>query len=352
MSPQSHRPILLVGSVPLDSATAVFEKVGAALGGLIRRIPDGETGERSHWIAWQGSRLQDAKGVDLVTERTMPDGSRRPVLATHPGASTADVRFGPIGYAEAALASYAEFARLRQDGKIPEGVRFQVSLPTPIAVVLGFFAPSSVRTAWPAFERRMLLELDRILHGIPHADLAVQWDIGTEIARILEFPDVAKNYPIAELVQAIARLADSVPDDVELGLHFCYGDIGHRHLVEPADTGLMVDLANRLVPAFARPVTWLHMPVPRDRDDDAYFAPLRALRLEPGTELYLGLIHMTDGIEGTRRRIAAAERAVSDFGVATECGLGRRPPEQLDPLLALHREAATVEGAAWADPET
>jgi hypothetical protein len=48
------------------------------------------------------------------------------------------------------------------------------------------------------------------------------------------------------------------------------------------------------------------MPVLRNRNDDAYFAPLRRLTPHPETELYLGLVHFTDGVEGTRRRIATA----------------------------------------------
>lgn len=52
------------------------------------------------------------------------------------------------------------------------------------------------------------------------------------------------------------------------------------------------------------------MTVPRDRADDAYFSPLEGLRLQPGTVLSLGLIHYADGVEGTRRRMAAADRFV------------------------------------------
>jgi hypothetical protein len=84
----------------------------------------------------------------------------------------------------------------------------------------------------------------------------------------------------------------------------------------------------------------MHMPVPRDRDDDAYFAPLAALTRQPATELYLGLLHLTDGIEGAERRMQTAERVVADFGLATECGFGRRPPDTIQPLLELHRAAA------------
>ncbi|MGA9951126.1 MAG: hypothetical protein WBQ24_22985, partial [Xanthobacteraceae bacterium] len=52
--------------------------------------------------------------------------------------------------------------------------------------------------------------------------------------------------------------------------------------------------------------------------------------------LYLGLIHDADGLPGTLARIAAAHRHVADFGVATECGFGRRDPSSLQTLLDIH----------------
>jgi hypothetical protein len=82
------------------------------------------------------------------------------------------------------------------------------------------------------------------------------------------------------------------------------------------------------------------MPVPIDRSDDGYFAPLRELKLGPATRLYLGLVHFTDGVAGSRRRLAAASKVVSDFGIATECGFGRRAPDTVQQLLKIHAEVA------------
>jgi hypothetical protein len=90
-------------------------------------------------------------------------------------------------------------------------------------------------------------------------------------------------------------------------------------------------------------VTWVHLPVPIERDDDAYFAPLAEVELPEGTELYLGLLHHEDGVEGALRRARAAATAVPSFGVATECGFGRGPSERTPALLDLH--AAVAE--AW-----
>ncbi len=142
------------------------------------------------------------------------------------------------------------------------------------------------------------------------------------------------------LIARLLTFGNAVPADVELGYHLCYGDMNHRHSVEPRDTALMVEVANALSHGLKRKLNYVHMPVPRDRFDDAYFAPLAGLATGPETELYLGLVHMTGGEEGVRRRIAAASRVRSDFGIGTECGFGRRPPETVVPLLRLHAAAA------------
>ncbi len=80
--------------------------------------------------------------------------------------------------------------------------------------------------------------------------------------------------------------------------------------------------------------------MPRDRDDTAYFEPLRSLQLRPETELYLGLVHYTDGVEGTRRRLATGTQFCPEFWLATECGFGRRDPATIPDLLRIHCEVA------------
>jgi hypothetical protein len=79
--------------------------------------------------------------------------------------------------------------------------------------------------------------------------------------------------------------------------------------------------------------------VPKGRSDDAFFAPLEKLRLPPGTELYLGLIHHNDA-GGDAARLAAARRHARVDGIATECGMARGDPARLPALLAAHARAA------------
>jgi hypothetical protein len=140
-----------------------------------------------------------------------------------------------------------------------------------------------------------------------------------------------RPFPGMEQVFAtnFARLGAAVPSDVELGFHLCYGDLDAKHFVQPEDATKMIEMANLIARSVQRPITWMHMPVPMDRDDDAFYAPLRGLQLGSATELYLGLVHAQDGVEGTTRRMAVAGKYAPDFGIASECGISRGRDSQL-----------------------
>ena len=76
-------------------------------------------------------------------------------------------------------------------------------------------------------------------------------------------------------------------------------------MVQPADLGVCVEIANGFSGAVARRVQYIHMPVPRDRGDEAFFRPLAGLDLRAGTALYVGLVHDGDP-EGNARKLAQA----------------------------------------------
>ena len=94
----------------------------------------------------------------------------------------------------------------------------------------------------------------------------------------------------------------------------------------PRDMGILVEISNGICSRLGRRLDFMHMPVPKDRTDSAYFRPLA--RLEPFRKLpslILGLIHYDDAA-GDEYRIAAAREFVPMFGVASECGWGRTDP--------------------------
>ncbi|MEP6659433.1 MAG: class I SAM-dependent methyltransferase [Acidimicrobiales bacterium] len=330
---------LLVGSVPLRNADEVFHTVARALGDRIKRLPDGETGPRSDWIVWQYPVLSSRPEFEVCPPGDHPYRSL-PRLRLRDGAAAAALRFEDLGYSQAAIASYQVFARLKRDGLIPAHIRFQVSLPTPLAPISAFIAPEHQAVIEPIYEARLLDEVTAIVDAVPHDQLAIQWDTNFEFAMLdgtlpTWFEDVR-----AGIVERLLRIARRVPADVQLGYHFCHG---HERLDRERahDARSMVEIANALSASLSRPLSWIHLPVPHDRLDVAWFEKLALLALRPETELYLGLIRPADGVLGASARVVAARRYVPRFGVATECGWGRHRPQDVDELLQLHSAIAS-----------
>jgi hypothetical protein len=342
----------LVGSVPLSSAAEVFEAAATSLGTCAHRLPDGETGDRKNWINFQYGVMAEVPQLEFAGEPVDPkalaqEGSGAGadyVMPTpfrlKPGTDSESLTFGPLGYAQNAIESYSAFAQLKSASKIAPDVRFQVCLPTPLAPVALFVVPDDLGAVLPAYAKALIGELGQILQQIPHDQLAVQWDVAAEFG-LWEglFPAPPGDWK-AMVLDQLAQVGDAVPPDVELGYHLCYGDRGHKHFVEPKDAANLVEVANGIAARVNRPINFLHLPVPRDRTDLAYFQPLAGLVLAPETELYLGLIHHTDGLDGTLERIKVARQVVPEFGIATECGLGRRDPATIGDLLKVHAAAA------------
>ncbi|MFT4051694.1 MAG: hypothetical protein QM677_05520 [Microbacterium sp.] len=337
----------LVGSVNYDDAETTMRTAAIEMRGLLRRIPDGEPGSRFHWIMFQPDVLGETDGLERVGAERIPlRGLDARPLRIADGVDASSLRLPPLGYAAAARASYRIFTRLREEGIIAAGVRFQVALPTPVAVVGSFFSGDDRAAFEPVYRDAMAREVDEILAAIPHEDLAVQWDCAVEFALIEThiYSGGVQPWWDSDLWEGVvaraADVIDLIPAGVEAGVHLCYGDVAEKHFVEPADTGNLVRFANSLIEEIKRPLTWLHLPVPIERDDDAYFAALEGLALPAGTELYLGLVHREDGAEGAHRRIQTALRHAPAFGVATECGIGRAPAGTTEGILRTHAEVA------------
>src|SRR5712691_5730292 len=343
------RDVYLVGSVPMASAQEVFENVSAARRARTKRIPDGETGERGDWITWLEPVFASNKAFRKSGEffRVHASGTGRERYALAPGCAPQDVRFDNLFYADIAKQSYAVFKRLKNAGRIPAGMKFQVDLVPAHSVIWLFLVEALHAPLDPIYNEAVKREIDKIAAAIPHEELAIQLDVASAVFARLERSE-ASSYggTKAQMQETFSNilidLGERVPADVDLLYHLCYGDSNHRHVVEPTDIGDMVEFANRVSARINRTVELIHMPVPRNRSDDAYFEPLRRLALRPETELCLGLVHYTDGVEGSRKRLAVARRYVSNFSIATECGFGRRDPRTIPELLRIHAEIADL----------
>jgi hypothetical protein len=342
MSDMETMRVHLVGSIGLDTVEEVFATVGKLLGPHLRRIPDGEVGGRRLWISWQYPLLRASTYLRPDPSGAVRPTNRFPLLTLAEGVAPSDVRFGELGYAREARASYLDFMAAREQGELPQDIRFQVCLPTPFAVVSSVVVADALPAVEAAYERAMIAEVAALARHIPHRDLCIQWDLCNEMIawdgqKTEAVPHA--DQPAGEILARMQRLCDAVPDDVELGLHLCYGDFAGRHFVEPKDAAKMVAFANALTQAIKHKLAYVHMPVPVERTDDTFHRPLADLKLGAGTELFLGVVHARDGVEGTKARIAAARRHAPNFGIATECGMARaRSKETVLTLLQIHAD--------------
>jgi hypothetical protein len=348
------RDVLLLGSVGLSSAEEVFRTCSQVLGSLAPRFPDGETGwARSVWVQCQRPFFLGNPALEMVEADPERPGEYRPAripsvgIYGHTRAETYRgrarlrsganaVEFDNLGYADWALESYATFTRLKSERIIPSGTRFQVSLPTPSNILNLHVVPEALPDIGPAYASALFDEIARIADTVPHHELTIQWDSTHPV--VFESASAAERQRVTA---DLASLTDHVPADVELGFHLCYGDFEHVHGVQPPDLSVCVEMTHGILAAASRPVSYVHMPVPRDRSDVGYVAPLEKLRLPANTRLYLGLVHYTDAVAGTRERLEAASTVYADFGIATECGMGRRVGQDIPALLRIHREAAS-----------
>ncbi len=349
--------VLLVGSVPGENAEEVMRACAQGVGAQLSSLPDGETGYRRVWINFLAAKTYHGNPALETVQRPRPvdgkeswipkDYSDHWLFRRRPGRES--VRFEHLGYAADAAASYRVFCALRDTGIVPSDLRFQVSLPLTESAVRPFLTtPDDFQAMAAAYEEAMEREIAAMLEAIPASELAIQWDVCMEVLAV-EVGDQSEGLlpwkpsgdPFDRYLRALQAVSGFVPDEVLTGCHLCYGDLGHRHFVEPQDLGVVVRMANAAEREVARPIDFHHVPVPRGRDDAAYFEPLRDLAIGDA-KLYLGLVHHTDGVAGTLRRLKTAQQFASGFGIATECGFGRRPVETIPTLLQIHREVAAA----------
>jgi hypothetical protein len=343
------------GSVNLPDAETVMREISTRIPMGLRRMTDGETGERGYWILFQIQKFQQMPEFESVSMgqayETSPDAPQMAQLRLAEGASAEAIRWPDLGYAEEYVQSFEIFDRLQQDGTIPAGVRFQMQYPTPVASIAGTIVPEDLPGVLPSYEKALFADLDRLLAKLPHERCAVQWDVAVEFGLLEGAMGPGSATPMEQVTPGLIRCVERVPPEVPVGLHLCYGDYGHQHFKQPESLQMQVDLVNAIVSAAQRPVNWASFTVPQARNDADYFAPLRDLRAGPETELYFALVpyHPEEQREGTSSQqaqhidaaLAQSAAGEREWGVCTECGMGRVAAGDVPKLLDLHREILT-----------
>lgn len=340
------------GSVNLPDGETVMREISHRIPVGVRRMTDGETGERGYWVIFQIQKFLKMPEFESVTlgqaYESSDDAPAMPQLRLAEGASAQTISWPDLGYANEYAKSFGIFARLQQEGTIPAGVRFQMQYPTPLASITGTIVPEDLSAVGASYEAALFADVDNALGRLPHKQVAVQWDVAVEFGLLEGAMGPGPAMPLEEITPGVVRCIDRIPADVPVGLHLCYGDYGHQHFKQPDSLRLQVAFINAVVSATKRSLNWASFTVPQARSDAAYFDPLSELTVTPETELYFALVpyHPAEQPDGvTAEQVGQIDAALArssagprEWGICTECGMGRVAAEDVPGLLDLHRE--------------
>lgn len=229
----------LVGSVPLPDAESVFRQCLAAVPpSRLKRIPDGETGDRQLFTTFQAGAFDayPAMKVEFIHNAPVNNKDFTPEQVDE-GIEVLRNANIETGYDTNAITNYDVFRRLRDEGVVPKGVKFQVSVPTVANVIVPFVQRAFLRRVEPIYEQALFKAVRHIQDAIPHEDLAFQLDIALDTAFWeATNPETVKENDGLQWFQPwfegdvkdyctkyIVRFCDQVDQDVEVGMHNCYG---------------------------------------------------------------------------------------------------------------------------------
>src|SRR6201995_2455442 len=108
--------LLLVGSLPADSAESALRSAAEFFGDLVFALPDGETGPRAGWVSYERERLvRPNEGIVILKETGSPTALPRhacetPVFGVRPGVN--ELYFPSWPRIDDAIAGYEAFRRL------------------------------------------------------------------------------------------------------------------------------------------------------------------------------------------------------------------------------------------------
>lgn len=286
----------LLTGLDLD-ALDVPDRPGAPL-----HLPDGNA----------GLSLDDARALGL---------RRVPTLGSN-------AHWSPVGLdrldalLDDATAAYEGYRRAAAEGRVPAGLRWQWSLPSPFTWLSRTLEADQVAAELGPLQQRLTLALAGWFERVPAADVALQWDLAAETA-LWESRgrDLTAGRQLAgRVLEGLVELAGTLPSSVELGYHLCRRDPGGDTAVDPLDAAQISHLAGALLASIDRNVDFLHLPAARAPAGPEWYAPYGRLQAWADTELHLGIAWSDDTPESVSTRLEAASHLLRGIGAAPACG--------------------------------
>jgi hypothetical protein len=336
----------LIGSIPAPDAEAAMRQALEVVGARLRFLPDGETGERYHWVIHIIEGLRQHPDLQLVSDGRWSGYDDLPKFRVRRGhrlfGATLD-----FGHVAAFRGSWPVFQRLRGEAGRPD-LAFQVGVPGDFDMAMFTFGPAGAVRHRRPFTEATVREIHEI-HALGGDDVVFQIEIPAELVAVARVPPALQPTVAGRLAAGIATIVRAAPAGARFGIHLCLGDMNHQALGRMTDVAPAVHLANALVRRWptGRPLEFVHMPFaaaeeppPHARD---WYAPLAQLTLPPGTRLVAGLVHEDEDVQDQEQLLAMVEGIVGhEVDVAAACGLGRRQP---GPAAAAMQRAAVLTAA-------
>lgn len=333
------RKALLVGSFPAPDARQAMEFGLDALGDRLRALPDGETGDRFHWIIGAVEKLRHHPDLELRKDGDWSAYDKVPVFKERQGHKLRSETLN-FGHVAAFDESWPIFEELRRKAG-REDLAFQQGVPGDLDMAMFVFGPRCLYKRRPFTEAT--LEEIRQVYERGGRDVVFQIEVPVEQVFVAKMPGPLQPLMARFMARGIANLARRSPKDARFGIHLCVGDMNHKSLVRMNDARPIVQLANAIAaqwPADASPLEYIHVPFSAagvaPPSDATWYGALENLNLPAHVRLVAGFAHADQTLEEQRRIRDQIERlARRRVDVSTTCGLGRCSPE--DAAAAIKR---------------
>ncbi|MEV6428857.1 hypothetical protein [Nocardia sp. NPDC051463] len=336
----SVRRVHFVGSFPAESTDAAMQAMLDGAGARLLTLPTGETRRYEFYIQPIIEELVSQGALEVKKIGTWRSSRDRTIHRPARGAElTGDMM--RLGYLDEATEALPIFERVRAAHGLPE-LALQIGMPTDFTMTFIAMGASGVRTHRRAFSDATSRDIAAV-HEIAGDDVVVQLEATAEMVLMAQAQPLQQPINAAlGLGKGIAALATNAPAGTRFGVHMCLGSMRNKARTTMRDARPFVDLANSVVQHWpsGRQLEYIHGPfaagdIPPSTKPE-FYAPLAGLSLDVGTRFFAGLVHespsLTQQIETLRMIEKALGRPVD--GVATACGLGRRPRPTADALVA------------------
>ncbi|RDI64764.1 hypothetical protein [Nocardia pseudobrasiliensis] len=340
MRDTARRAVHFVGSFP---ATDTEDAMRAMLSGAGARLCTLATGEVRRYETYLQVIIADlvAQGIlEVRSQGSWETSSERTLYRVAPGAElTGDAM--NLGYLDEAREALPIYRRLRAEQDRPD-LLLQIGMPTDFTLAFIALGARGVRRYRRAFADAMTRDIAAI-RELAGDDVVFQLEATAEMVALSKVPSLQRAVEFAfGLGRGMAAVAAASPLGTRFGVHLCVGSMNNKARAILPNAKPLVTLANSVVRHWPadRPLEFVHGPLAAGdippSPDPHFYTPLRDLALGPDTAFYAGIVHEDPTEEEQIHLLHLAEQGLGRRadGVASACGLGRRPRPIADELVA------------------